>query len=367
MKSTFSPKPFSVFELAAGSGALAAVALIALVGLRVAQPQNSLPAAPSSSSTTPIPSPPAFSQASNEQISERLEFVGATPKPHPFDPGSAADNSILPESDGAKSPDWHAVDRLLAPATGRLAPSAKQRLAEAGSFFDDSVGDTRSRNAADNSILPESDAAKAPNWPAVDRLVAPATGRLAPGVRQRLAEAGSFWGFDESIGDTRSRTAGRDSPWPAATGVPEAGDRRTQRKRVAPSSDPSSTARPTELSPQPHKEAAIAPSSRADPPGRGIRAEYTFVGGWADAIGECQEGQDQGAPLVISAHAAKTAGGECEFRSVTREATSGWHIVAQCASEGQSWNANIDLKLAGSNLTWSSERGTETYVRCVKP
>jgi hypothetical protein len=346
---------------------LTAVALIALIGLRVAQPQNSLPSAPSGSSTSPIPSAPAFSQASDEQISERLEFVGAARKPHPFDPGSAADNTILSESDGAKA-NWPAVDRLLAPATGRLAPGVKQRLAEAGSFwgFDDSIGDTRSRNAADNSILPESDGAKAPNSPAMDRLLAPATGRLAPGVKQRLAEAGSFWGFDDSIGDTRSRNAGRDSPWPGATGVPEAGDRRTQRKRIATSSDPSSTARRTELSPQPHKEAVIAPSLRADQPGRGIRAEYTFVGGWADNFGDCQEGQDQGAPLVISAQAAKTSGGECEFRSVTREATSRWHIVAQCASEGKSWRANIDLKLAGPNLTWSSERGTETYVRCLK-
>jgi hypothetical protein len=221
--------------------------------------------------------------------------------------------------------------------------------------------------AADNSILPEPDGAKAPNAPAVDRLLAPATGRLAVGVKQRLAEAGSFWGFDDGVEDTGSRNAGRESPWPAATGVPEARDRQTKGKRVATSSDPSSTASRTEPSPRPQTQAVIAPSPRADPPSRVIRAEHTFVGGWADEISECQKGQDQGAPLVISSQAAKTAGGECMFRSVTREAASRWHIVAQCASEGDSWNANIDLTLAGPNLTWSSERGTETYVRCLRP
>jgi len=97
-----------------------------------------------------------------------------------------------------------------------------------------------------------------------------------------------------------------------------------------------------------------------DPPG--VRAESTFIGGWTDDIGRCRAGKK--APLVISARVAKTASGECEFGSVAREAANRWRVTATCLAGGKSWRANIALKLAEPNLTWSSERGTETYVRC---
>lgn len=125
----------------------------------------------------------------------------------------------------------------------------------------------------------------------------------------------------------------------------------------------------TELSTQGRTaEVAVAPSPSVEQHPTRWRAntENTFVGGWAYDTGEYRQGQDRGAPLVIGTHSAKTASGECDFRSVTREDASRWRIVALCSREGESWSAHGDLKLVGSNLTWSSERGTANYVRCTK-
>jgi Putative peptidoglycan binding domain len=94
-----------------------------------------------------------------------------------------------------------------------------------------------------------------------------------------------------------------------------------------------------------------------------IPAAKTFIGGWAPDMDQCRNS----APIVISSRGAKALGAECDFRSVKREATARWRIQAVCTDGGSSWNANVTLKLTAPNLIWSSERGTETYVRCVKP
>jgi hypothetical protein len=93
-----------------------------------------------------------------------------------------------------------------------------------------------------------------------------------------------------------------------------------------------------------------------------VRADSNFIGGWTDDVGRCRTGRK--APLVISLRAAKTANGECDFGFVAREAANRWRVTAICAAEGRFWRANIALQLMEPNLTWSSERGTETYVRC---
>jgi hypothetical protein len=97
-----------------------------------------------------------------------------------------------------------------------------------------------------------------------------------------------------------------------------------------------------------------------DPPS--VRADSSFIGNWTDDIGRCRTGRK--APLVISSRAAKTANGECDFGFVARQAANRWRVAAICAANGNFWRANIALKLVEPNLTWSSERGTETYVRC---
>jgi Putative peptidoglycan binding domain len=93
-----------------------------------------------------------------------------------------------------------------------------------------------------------------------------------------------------------------------------------------------------------------------------VPAARTFIGGWAEDIDQCRNG----APLLINSHIAKAVGGECDFRSVKRETAARWQVQAVCTDGGSSWNANVSLKLTAPKLTWSSERGTATYVRCAK-
>jgi hypothetical protein len=93
-----------------------------------------------------------------------------------------------------------------------------------------------------------------------------------------------------------------------------------------------------------------------------LPAAETFIGGWAEDVDQCRNG----APLLIGVRGAKVVGGECEFRSVKREAAAQWRAQAVCTDGGSSWNANVSLKLTASKLIWSSERGTATYLRCAK-
>jgi len=100
---------------------------------------------------------------------------------------------------------------------------------------------------------------------------------------------------------------------------------------------------------------------------QGIRAASTFIGDWAEDSGQCRQERDRGAPIAINSRGAKAAGVECDFRSVKRETAGRWRIAATCSADGDSWSASIGLRLSGPSLTWSSERGTTTYVRCSKP
>jgi hypothetical protein len=93
-----------------------------------------------------------------------------------------------------------------------------------------------------------------------------------------------------------------------------------------------------------------------------VRADPTFIGSWTDEAGRCRSGPN--APIVISSRSAKTANGGCDFGPVTRESANRWRVTATCNGDGHFWRAHIALKLSEPNLTWSSERGTETYMRC---
>src|SRR5262249_43324285 len=56
--------------------------------------------------------------------------------------------------------------------------------------------------------------------------------------------------------------------------------------------------------------------------------------------------------ITINSRRAETVGGACNFRSIKRAGMNKWHIHALCSADGNSWNANIVLKLIGSELRW---------------
>jgi hypothetical protein len=93
-------------------------------------------------------------------------------------------------------------------------------------------------------------------------------------------------------------------------------------------------------------------------------ATGTFVGGWGINVDNCRQAQDNRSPLRINTRRAEAFNTTCQFNSTQRESANEWRIRASCADEHDRWDANIRLTLAGSRLTWTSERGTATYLRC---
>jgi hypothetical protein len=89
------------------------------------------------------------------------------------------------------------------------------------------------------------------------------------------------------------------------------------------------------------------------------KSDINFVGGWGIDLAECRE-----SPIKITARRAEAFGTACEFHSTQRESSNVWRLRAECASKTERWNANIRFTVSTSKLTWASERGTTTYVRC---
>jgi hypothetical protein len=251
-------KPFSVPEFLGGGIALASVALIAFGGMRIAQPQNTLPA------------------------------------PKRYAPVLIEPSEALAE-----------LSRELSDAAG-----AKQ-----------DVPPPDARLNTGNSMPSESNGGEAPRPPAVGHSARPAAeGPVGLPVQQHDNQAQSPSVFTNVI-------------W----------------------GRPLSAPRDFRLANRESRNVPDAPNAHAEP---------SFIGGWADDVGGCRARRK--APLVISSHAAKTANGECDFGLVARQAANRWRVTAICAADGSFWRANIALKLMEPNLTWSSERGTETYVRCKR-
>ena len=251
-------KPFSVPEFLGGGIALASVALIAFGGMRIAQPQNTLPA------------------------------------PKRYAPVLIEPSEALAE-----------LSRELSDAAG-----AKQ-----------DVPSPDARLNTGNSMPSESNGGEAPRPPAVGHSARPAAeGPVGLPVQQHDNQAQSPSVFTNVI-------------W----------------------GRPLSAPRDFRLANRESRNVPDAPNAHAEP---------SFIGGWADDVGGCRTRRK--APLVISSHAAKTANGECDFGVVARQTANRWRVTAICAAYGNFWRANIALKLMEPNLTWSSERGIETYVRCKR-
>lgn len=98
--------------------------------------------------------------------------------------------------------------------------------------------------------------------------------------------------------------------------------------------------------------------------GRGVPAASTFIGIWGRDAAECRNRAAEDQRIKIDSRGAESGGTKCDFRSVNQEAAGRWQVRALCSAARNVWSANISLRLTGSNLRWSSERGADTYVRC---
>jgi uncharacterized membrane protein len=90
-----------------------------------------------------------------------------------------------------------------------------------------------------------------------------------------------------------------------------------------------------------------------------------FVGVWGVDASACspRPGRSGFLPAVIGSRGAHAGETSCTFESKRRTAR-GWNVVANCANAQDRWTANVRLMIIGDQLTWTSERGSQSYLRC---
>src|SRR5215203_3237593 len=119
--------------------------------------------------------------------------------------------------------------------------------------------------------------------------------------------------------------------------------------------------------------ASSAASSPTPPTASAVMIQVARIGGPIKPTYAGMWGADQSAcstrnrtrllPTMIDADGARAGETFCRFKK-KQETESGWNVVANCSNGRERWVANVRLKVQGERLTWSSERGSQAYVRC---
>ena len=92
----------------------------------------------------------------------------------------------------------------------------------------------------------------------------------------------------------------------------------------------------------------------------------SFVGIWAADARACSALDRSGFLLtVIDTDGARAGETLCTFES-KRQTKLGWDVVARCSNSHERWTANVSLSVKDNRLSWNSQRGTQTYLRCQR-
>jgi uncharacterized membrane protein len=106
--------------------------------------------------------------------------------------------------------------------------------------------------------------------------------------------------------------------------------------------------------PMPEATAPVA-SVEATPP--------TFVGTWAANASACASRPTRLLLAVINNAGARAGETFCAFKKKAQDG-AGWNVIATCSNPRERWTANVRLAVEGDRLRWSSQRGSQSYVRC---
>jgi len=92
-----------------------------------------------------------------------------------------------------------------------------------------------------------------------------------------------------------------------------------------------------------------------------------FVGIWGIDASACspQRNRKGFLPAVIDGEGAWAGETFCTFKRKKHTAV-GWDVVANCSNTHERWTANVRLIINGEQLTWTSERGSISYLRCQR-
>jgi hypothetical protein len=92
-------------------------------------------------------------------------------------------------------------------------------------------------------------------------------------------------------------------------------------------------------------------------------AEAAIIGTWASNANACKSRPTSFIPAVIDNDGARAGETFCAFKQ-KRPDRDGVNIVAACSNSHERWVARIRLVVDGDRLKWSSQRGSQKYVRC---
>ncbi|MGU3467479.1 peptidase inhibitor family I36 protein [Methylobacterium sp. C33D] len=142
-----------------------------------------------------------------------------------------------------------------------------------------------------------------------------------------------------------------------------------------PAEPPSQTAMAASSPPAPAQNAAAVPSAAATarpspapapaPAAAPAVAPAEYVGVWGPTPEACgTRSRRRGyIPATITADRARAGRTLCVFHD-TRRSGAAWVTAAECSDRGRHWSSQVRLQVDGEHLTWSSSRGTSTYIRC---
>ena len=90
-----------------------------------------------------------------------------------------------------------------------------------------------------------------------------------------------------------------------------------------------------------------------------------FAGVWAASAEACTPQMQREGHLLthINARRARAGDTSCSFRKIRRKGNV-WEIGAMCSDGESKWSSDVQLSTAQGNLTWTSQKGSTTYVRC---
>jgi uncharacterized membrane protein len=94
-----------------------------------------------------------------------------------------------------------------------------------------------------------------------------------------------------------------------------------------------------------------------------VAAEVAIVGTWVANANACKSRPTSFIPAVIDHDGARAGETFCAFKQ-KRPDRDGLNVVAACSNSRERWVAKVRLVVEGDRLKWSSQRGSQTYVKC---
>jgi hypothetical protein len=110
-----------------------------------------------------------------------------------------------------------------------------------------------------------------------------------------------------------------------------------------------------------------APIRTAAIPAAAPLDRFDYIGTWGPTEAACgMRSRRRGyLPARITADGARAGRTFCSFHDRTRSGNA-WVMAADCNDRGRRWTSQVRLLVEGDRLTWSSAKGSSSYLRCPR-